>query len=291
MRFTLMLGIGGFQDYQAVAKAAEAAGWASISMPDSIFYPEKTESEYPYADTEAVRGFIGASPFIEPIVAMSWMAAVTSKLRFYPGVMKVPVRQPLVLAKALGSLAVISNNRIALGAGLSPWKEDFTYNNTDFDKRGKLMDECIEIIRGALTGEFFEFHSENYDFGPMKMSPVPSKPIPILIGGHTKVALNRAARSGDGWISANTDFPTLKGLVDQLNALRAQHGTLNKPNYEIHLMDQAASTVADYRRLRDELGATDICAVPWNVYDASLNVQGKIDGLKRFGDEVIARMD
>jgi probable F420-dependent oxidoreductase len=285
----LMLGIGGFQDYQAVARAAEQHGWASISMPDSVFFPEKTESEYPYADTEAVRGFIGASPFIEPLVAMSWMAAVTAKLRFYPGVMKVPIRQPLILAKALGSLAVMSNNRISLGAGLSPWKEDFSYNGVDFDKRGKLMDECIEIIRGALSGDYFEYHSENYEFGPMKMLPVPSQPVPILIGGHARPALARAARLGDGWISANTDFATLKTLVEQLNALRAEHGTLHKPGFEIHVMDQTASTVADYQRLRD-IGATDICAVPWNVYDASLDVQAKIDGIRRFADQIIAKL-
>ena len=63
---------------------------------------------------------------------MSWMAAVTSKIRFYPSVMKVPTRQPLVLAKALSSLAVLSGERILLGAGLSPWKEDFSYNGVEF---------------------------------------------------------------------------------------------------------------------------------------------------------------
>ena len=289
MRFTLMLGIGGYQDYHAIAQAAEQHGWTSISMPDSIFFPQKTESDYPYADTEAVRQYIGASPFIEPVVAMTSMAAVTKKIRFYPGVMKVPVRQPLLLAKALSSLAVISDNRIALGAGLSPWKEDFTYNNTDFEKRGRLMDECIEILRGAMSGQYFEYHSENYDFGPMKMLPVPTKPVPILIGGHARVALKRAARIGDGWISANTDFATLQTLVGELNALRAEYGTLDKPDYEIHVMDQTAGSVADFQRLRD-IGATDLCAVPWNVYDASLNLQGKIDGLRRFGDEIIAKM-
>lgn len=289
MRFTLMLGIGGYEDYQAVARAAEDAGWASITMPDSIFFPETSASEYPYADTETIRGYIAASPFIEPIVAMSWMAAVTSRVRFYPGVLKVPIRQPLILAKALASLAVMSNNRIALGAGLSPWREDFAYNGADFDKRGKSMDECIDIIRGALTGEFFEYHGDSYEFGPMKMSPVPTAPLPILIGGHTKPALRRAARIGDGWMSANTDFATLKGLVAELNVLRAEYGTAGRADYEIHVMDQAASTVADFQRLI-ELGATDICAVPWNVYGESLSQQKKIDGIKRFGDEIIAKL-
>lgn len=287
-RFTLMLGMGGYEDYQAVARAAEAAGFASISMPDSIFFPQKTESDYPYADTAAVRQFISVSPFIEPIVAMTWMAAVTTTLRFYPGVMKVPVRQPLILAKALSSLAAVSSNRVSLGAGLSPWKEDFSYNGVDFDKRGKLMDECIEILRGAMSGEYFEYHSDNYDFGPMKMSPAAK--VPILIGGHTKPALARAARLGDGWISANVDFDTLKGLIEQLNTLRAEHGTLQRDDFEIHGFDINARTIDDMYRVRD-LGVTDMCVSAWNVYEQNLSLQQKLDGIRHFGDEYIAKFE
>ena len=289
-RFTLMLGMGGYEDYQAVARAAEAAGFASVSMPDSIFFPQKTESDYPYADTAAVRQFISVSPFIEPIVAMTWMAAVTTKLRFYPGVMKVPVRQPLILAKALSSLAALSNNRVSLGAGLSPWREEFSYNGVDFDKRGKLMDECIEILRGAMSGEYFEYHSDNYEFGPMKMSPAVTKPVPILIGGHTKPALARAARLGDGWISANADFDTLKGLIEQLNALRAEHGTLQRDDFEIHGFDINARTIDDMRRVRD-LGMTDMCVSAWNVYEPNISLQEKLDGIRQFGDEFISKFD
>ena len=196
-----MLSRGEYRDFHAIARAAEASGFSSITVPDSLFFPRATESVYRYADTDNIRAYISATGFIEPFIAMTWMAAVTKTLRFYPAVMKVPVRQPLVLAKALSSLAVISDNRVSLGAGLGPWREDFTYNGVAFEKRGQLMDECIEIIRGALRGEYFEFHSENYDIGPMKMNPVPDKPVPYLYGGHSHAALARAARLCDGWIS------------------------------------------------------------------------------------------
>lgn len=290
MRFTLMVGIGGYQEYVAIAQAAEASGWTSLSMPDSIFFPRDTNSDYPYADTAAIRQYIEASPFIDPVVAMSFLVAVTKKLRFYPGVLKVPVRQPLILAKQLSSLAAVSDNRISLGAGISPWREDFAFNGVDFDKRGKLMDECIAILRGAMSGEYFEFHSENYNFDAMKMSPAPSKPVPILVGGHAKPALARAARIGDGWISANTDFATLQTLIGQLNALRADYGTDKRADYEIHGMDQAAQTLDDFKRLRD-IGVTDACAVPWNVYQAGgIDLQGKLDGIRRFGEAIIAKM-
>jgi alkanesulfonate monooxygenase SsuD/methylene tetrahydromethanopterin reductase-like flavin-dependent oxidoreductase (luciferase family) len=218
---------------------------------------------------------------------MSWMAAVTSRIRFYPSVLKVPTRQPLVLAKALSSLAVLSQERILLGAGLSPWKEDFTYNGLKFEKRGKLMDECIAILRGAMSGEYFEYHSENYDFGPMKMYPVPSRPVPIIIGGHSKPALQRAARLGDGWVSANTDLATLTALLAELDALRVAAGTRARSDFEIHGFDMAARSVADFRRL-GELGVTDACVAPWG-FDPAAALPVQLDGIRRFCDEVIAR--
>jgi len=282
-----MLGFSHYANYPVIAQTAEAAGWTSVSMPDSLFFPRETQSEYPYADTSAVRAYIEHSPFIEPLIAITAMAAVTKTLRFYPGVLKVPVRQPLVLAKALSSVAVISGERVALGAGLSPWREDFTYNGVHFEKRGRLMDECIAILRGAMSGEFFEYESDNYRFGPVKLSPVPKKPVPILIGGHAKPALARAARLGDGWIAANTDFATLAALVAELDRLRDEHGTRGNAGFEIHGMPVDATTAADYRRLQD-LGVTDACAVPWGL-DPTAPLERQLDAIRRFGDEVISK--
>jgi probable F420-dependent oxidoreductase len=283
MRFTLMLSRGEYRDFVAIAQAAEASGWTSITIPDSLFFPQSTVSRYPYADTDNIRQYISATPFIEPFIAMSWMAAVTKTLRFYPAVMKVPVRQPLVLAKALSSLAVISGNRVSLGAGLSPWREDFSYNGLDFEKRGKLMDESIAIIRAAMSGRYFEFHSQNYDIGPIKLNPVPDRPVPILYGGHSKAALARAARLCDGWISANADTDALKAMIGELNALRERYGTLSRPDYEIHVMDVTASTTDDYRRLAD-LGATDMVA------GFASEGQEMIDNVRRFGEKIIAKL-
>ncbi|MBS0378934.1 MAG: TIGR03619 family F420-dependent LLM class oxidoreductase [Proteobacteria bacterium] len=286
MRFTLQLGFARYPDYQSIARTAEEAGFSSIGMPDSFFFPKRTDSEYPYTDTETIRGYIEHMAFIEPLVAMSWMAAVTQRIRLYPSVLKVPTRQPLVLAKALSSLAVLCQERILLGAGLSPWREDFSYNGVAFEKRGRLMDECIQILRGAMSGEYFEYHSENYDFGPMKMNPVPSRPVPIIVGGHSKPALQRAARLGDGWVSANTDFATLKSLLAELAGLRAAAGTAGRADFEIHGFDVAAQQPDDFRRLA-ELGVTDACVAPWG-FDPAATLQAQLDAIRRFGDAVIA---
>jgi len=290
MKFVLQLGFASYRHYMDIAREAEKAGWDSLSMPDSLFYPQATESDYPYADTDAIRGYLEQSEFIEPFVAMASMAAVTTRLRFYPGVLKVPVRQPLILAKSLTSLAVMSGGRISLGAGLSPWKEDFVYNGVNFDKRGEIMDECLEILRAAMSGEFFEYHGRHFDFGPLRMRPVPEHPVPILVGGHSKPALRRAARLGDGWASANTDLETLRSLVSQLNGFRAEYGTLDRADYEIHGIDFSARTLDDFRRLRD-LGLTHAGLVPWDMRCGPDDKLAHLDAVRRFGDEVIARMD
>lgn len=286
MRFTLMLGLGGCGDYPTLARAAETANWDSLSIPDSIFYPKISESDYPYANTAAVRSVLEAVPVMDPLIAIASMAAITDRIRFYPGVLKVPVRQPLVLAKALSSVAVMSNNRVSLGAGLSPWKEDFSYNGVDFDKRGKLMDESIEIIRKALTGEYFDYQSENFNIGELKLSPTPTKPVPILVGGHAKPALRRAAKLGDGWISANVEYEELRKLIEQLKEFRQQYNSSDA--FEIHALDSNLRTVEDCNRLA-KLGVTDICVTPWNPYKDSFSLQDKLDGIERFSEQVISK--
>ena len=286
MRFTLMPGLGGVEHYPELARTAENCGYHSLAVPDSLFYPEVTESDYPYLSTEAVRQALDGVPVLEPFVAIAGMAAITTRLRFYPAVMKVPVRQPLVLAKALSSLAAVSDNRVALGAGLSPWREDFSYNGVGFEGRGARMGECLEIIRGAMSGDYFQYQSQHYHIGRMKMSPVPSSPVPILIGGHAKPALRRAARHGDGWISANSDYQSLEKMIATLNDLREEYGTRGNSAFEIHAFDVGARAPADFRRLAD-LGVTDACVTPWNPYDPALDLEQKLAALSDFAARVI----
>jgi probable F420-dependent oxidoreductase len=286
MRFSLLTGLGGVEDYLEIARTAEDTGFNSLAIPDSIFYPEITESDYPYMNTDSVRQVLDGVPVLDPFVAIATMAAVTKKLRFYPAVMKVPVRQPLVLAKALSSLAVVSGNRVSLGAGLSPWKEDFTFNGVDFDGRGKLFDECLEIIRAAMSGNYFEHQSDNFAIGRCKLSPAPSKNVPILIGGHSKPALRRAARIGDGWVSANTDCETLQGLLSELAEMRREYGTDERTNFEIHAFDVYARSIDDYRQL-EQLGVTDICVTPWNPYDPDINRDKKLAAIESFAKVII----
>ena len=117
---------------------------------------------------------------------------MTSTLRFNFFVLKLPIRPPALVAQQAGSLAALIGNRVGLGIRSTPWPEDYELMGVPFAKRGKRIDECIEIIRGLTTGDYFEFHGEFYDIPKTKMTPAPTQPIPILIGGHADAALRRA---------------------------------------------------------------------------------------------------
>jgi alkanesulfonate monooxygenase SsuD/methylene tetrahydromethanopterin reductase-like flavin-dependent oxidoreductase (luciferase family) len=218
---------------------------------------------------------------------MASLAAQTTTLRFYCGVLKLPSRHPVLTAKQYASLAFLSDNRVSLGVGISPWKEDLTYLNVDWDHRGKVMDECILAIRGLWQGGYFGFEGEYIKFGEVKMRPVPSEPIPILVGGHSKPALRRAARLGDGWMSAGGTVEENTAMVQTIQQFRKEFGTDGKP-FQIHagVIDP---TDTDAMHRLEEMGATHIFTAPWDVYNPFLSREEKIDAVKRFGDTIIAK--
>ncbi|HLG90200.1 MAG TPA: TIGR03619 family F420-dependent LLM class oxidoreductase [Alphaproteobacteria bacterium] len=286
MRFVLGYGLNDINHMIDVAVAAEAAGFDSFTIGDSLFYPKHTDSIYPYKEGD--RSFLENIDFLDPVAAIAAMAVKTSTIRFYPGVLKLPCRHPILTAKQFSSLAAISNNRVLLGVGISPWKEDLTYLGVDWDHRGKVMDECLTVIRGVLKGGFFGFDGEFYKFGEIKMRPVPSKPIPILVGGHSTPALRRAAKLGDGWMSAGGTLEENKSMVEKINQFRREFGTAGKP-FEIHAGVMDFNDTDAMKRMVD-MGATHIFTAPWNVYEPIASLQGKIDAVKRFGDNVIAKL-
>ena len=286
MRFVLGYGLNDINHMIDVAIAAEAVGFDSFTIGDSLFYPKHTDSIYPYKEGD--RSFLENIDFLDPVAAIAAMAVKTSKIRFYPGVLKLPCRHPILTAKQFSSLAALSNNRVLLGVGISPWKEDLAYLGVDWDHRGKVMDECLAVIRGVLKGGFFGFDGEFYKFGEIKMKPIPSKPIPILVGGHSTPALRRAAKLGDGWMSAGGTLEENKAMVEKINAFRKEFGTAGNP-FEIHAGVMDFNDTDSMKRMID-MGATHIFTAPWNVYEPIASLQGKIDAVKRFGDNVIAKL-
>jgi alkanesulfonate monooxygenase SsuD/methylene tetrahydromethanopterin reductase-like flavin-dependent oxidoreductase (luciferase family) len=185
-------------------------------------------------------------------------------------------------------VAVLSNNRFGFGVGLSPWPEDFRVTGTEWSSRGKRMDEMIEIIRGLSGGGFFEYHGKHYELESIKICPTPTRPLPILIGGHTEPALRRAARLGDGWMHAGGDQEVLDKLLRRLRELRREYGREKEP-FELHVISLLGYTLDGVKKLEDA-GITDCIVGFRNAYEKdTMTLQQKIDALRGFADSVIAK--
>ena len=173
MRFSYAESMTDPSFYLPLAQAAEAAGYDSMVVPDSICYPEVSDTTYPF-NPDGTREFLEDKPFLEPFSLIPAMGALTESLRFVTFVIKLPIRQPVLITKQVSSTAVLTNNRLLLGVGTSPWPEDYEICGVPWERRGKRMDEEIAIMRGLMAGGFFEFHGEVFDVPSIKMCPTPS---------------------------------------------------------------------------------------------------------------------
>jgi alkanesulfonate monooxygenase SsuD/methylene tetrahydromethanopterin reductase-like flavin-dependent oxidoreductase (luciferase family) len=275
--------------YVPLAKAAEAAGYSSMSVADSIAYPLESDSRYPYTP-DGSREFLEDKAFIEAFVLTAALGMVTTTLRFTTFVVKLPIRPPALVAKQAGSLAWLTNNRLALGVGVSPWREDFELMGVPFANRGRRMDECIEIVKGLTGGGYFEFHGEFYDIPKAKMTPTPTQPIPILVGGHADAALRRAARC-NGWMHGGGDPEELDRLLARLEHFRDEEDRTGP--FEIHVISPDAFTVDGVKRLEDK-GVTDVIVgfrVPYIVGPDTEPLDAKLRHLESFARRVIAKVN
>ncbi|MGB3352329.1 MAG: LLM class flavin-dependent oxidoreductase [Mycobacterium sp.] len=288
MRFTFAEAMTDPTFYIPLAKAAEAAGYHAMTIPDSVAYPFESDSKYPYTP-DGNREFLDGKAFIESFVLTAALCAVTTTLHFNHFVLKLPIRPPALVAKQAGSLAAMFDNRLGLGVGTSPWPEDYELMNVPYAKRGKRMDECIDIIKGLTSGDYFEYHGEFYDIPKTKMTPAPSKPVPILIGGHADAALRRAARN-DGWMHGGGDPEELDALLAKLNRFREDEGQTG--NYQIHVISIDAYTADGIKRLEDK-GVTDVIVgfrIPYISGQDTEPLDTKIRNLEMFAENVIAKV-
>jgi probable F420-dependent oxidoreductase len=297
MRFSYAESMTDPSFYAPLARAAEAAGYHSMVIPDSICYPREAMSTYPY-NPDGSREFLEDKPFLEPFSLIPALGAVTSRLRFTTFVVKVPVRNPVLLAKQVTSTAVLTGNRLSLGVGTSPWREDYDVLGVDWAGRGRRLDESIAILRGLAGGDYFAFEGKCFALPAVKIAPVPTEPIPVLIGGHSDAALRRAARLGDGWMHGGGDPADLPGLLARLAEFRRQAAAEPDPaagrsprGYEIHVISMDAYSVDGVRRL-EEQGVTDVIVGfrwPYEVGPDTEPLSRKLDNLRRFADDVIAK--
>lgn len=276
--------------YVPLARAAEEAGFDSFVVPDSVCYPQESDSVYPYTP-DGDRAFLEGKPFLDPFALIAALGAVTERLRFLTFVLKLPIRHPVLVAKQVASVAVLTGDRLDLGVGISPWPEDFAICDIPWEGRGRRMDEAVDIVRGLTAGGWFEFHGEHYDVPALQMWPVPGRPVPILVGGHSEPALRRAARQGDGWLHAGGDPAELGRLLTRLAELRAAAGRPDE-GFQVAVASIDAYTPDGLRRLEDA-GVTDVIVGfrwPYQVGADTEPLQTKLDNLRRYADDVITKV-
>lgn len=191
--------LANYDGISAMARLGEALGYDSTTMADHIVFPTSSDSRYPY-DSTGRHPSMGDA--IEPLSLMAFLAGITDRIRLITSVLILPHRNPVLTAKMISTIDVLSRGRVTLGIGVGWLREEFAaLGAADFDARGAVSDEYVAIFRKLWGPGPVEHKGQHYSFGPIRCEPAPvQKPHPpIWVGGHSKAAIRRAARLGDGW--------------------------------------------------------------------------------------------
>ncbi len=182
----------------ALAKAGEAAGFHSAMVADHVVFPTKSRSVYPYTVSGEHPSHGDA---LEQFAILAFVAGITERLRLVSSVTILPYRNPVLAAKMLATIDVLSAGRLTVGIGVGWLEEEFSALAADFARRGAVTDEYLQIFRLLWTQSPASFAGEFYSFADVRCEPFPlQKPgPPIWVGGHSPAALRRCARHGDGW--------------------------------------------------------------------------------------------
>jgi probable F420-dependent oxidoreductase len=194
---------------RALATAAEAAGFESLWTVEHVVVPAGYESTYPYSPKGRMPGG-AAFPIPDPLVWLTYVAAVTERIQLGTGILILPQRNPAVTAKEVATLDVLSGGRVQLGVGAGWLAEEFDALGVPFDDRGRRLDAYIEALRALWSGDEVTLDNGFVRYDRAVSQPAPPRPsVPIVIGGHTEVAARRAGRLGDGFFPAKGDMPAL----------------------------------------------------------------------------------
>jgi probable F420-dependent oxidoreductase len=198
-----------------LARAAEAAGLESLWVADHVVLPDPPVPGRPMAPDMRL---------LDPIVSLAFLAAHTSRIRLATGVIILPQRQAVVLAKQLASLDVLSNGRLIFGLGVGWCEPEMRSVGVPFAERGRIADEYLAAMRAVWTQPKPVYRGRYVSFEGVQAMPRPVQtPIPIVVGGRTPPAFRRAVTQGQGWYGFGLDVPTTESLVGALRDAAKRH--------------------------------------------------------------------
>jgi probable F420-dependent oxidoreductase len=268
----------------AFAQAAEAAGFESIWTVEHVVVPAGYESAYPYSSSGRMPG-PEDSPLPDPLVWLAYLASATTTLRLATGVLILPQRNPVVLAKELATLDHLSGGRLLVGIGSGWLREEFEAIGVPFGERGARTDDAVAALRALWGQPEATYHGRFIDFERCILRPQPAQGlIPIHVGGHTEVAARRAGRLGDGFFPATGSHERLAELFEVVRATAREHG--RDPD-AIELSTGGDGAIGP--RALDEVRALAELGVHRVIVPSFAFFGNPAEDLARYGEEVIAR--
>jgi len=289
----------------ALAREGERLGLHSAMIADHIVFPVTSESAYPYTID---RKHPGGGDALEAFSILGVVAGATEKLRLVTSVLVLPYRNPVLTAKMVSSLDVLSGGRVTLGVGVGWLKEEFeALDSPDFERRGAVTDEWITIFKQLWTQSPASFDGEFYRYSDIRCEPLPlQKPHPpIWVGGHSRAALRRTAKYGDGWhpvgaIAASPLPPqemqahlaTLKRLTEaEGRDFSAIHISYKAPLYDTHIPERDG-TRRSFSGAPDDIAGDIRSFAAIGVHELIFDFRGEsiqdsIERLQRFAAEVM----
>ena len=256
-----------------------------MTLPDSIAYPEVSDSKYPYTP-DGDRRFLEDKPFLDPFCLASALGAVTTQLRFHTFVVKLPIRHPVLVAKQVASVAALTSDRFSFGVGLSPWPEDYRLAGVAWDGRGRRMDEMLAVMRGLLRGGYFHFEGERFRVESVKICPVPARPVPHParrpLGGRA-----RPGREARRRLDARRRRRRRAGAARRASARAAREARSRRETLRDPRAVEGRYSPDGVRRLED-LGVTDAIVGFRNAYEPdTMPLEKKLAAIRRLGEKVI----
>lgn len=273
--------------YGAVAQRAEEMGFDSVWIGEHLALPVEIPDTYPYAK-DGRAPIHPSTPLYDPWVTLADIAARTEKILLGTSVYILPLRHPMLTARAVTTLDRLSNGRAILGAGLGWLESEYLAVGENFRNRGRRSEEIVRILRALWSDRVVEFSGEFYDIPPLRFEPKPRQQggPPIIFGGESDIALRRAARVADGWIGSGAPDPErLPEIVARLRSLRKEAGGAPFELSTFNRYRPSDLATAEWHR---DLGVDRLNMMPAQRPDGRVEVQDLLDFVERCGEEIIA---